>query len=203
MGGSIRVAQKVRIGIDIGNGHIIQFFSYIKKIYPDRLLLIFPESKANFAKYLKEGISVRLSVYTPIGILLMDSIVFNEPVNCEFEVEFERAQKRIQRRRFVRAKANYRIIIEHEGKTCSAISEDIGGGGIRFICDSNLQGAIVSAKLFIPDYTEGIAFTGRVETKQRFRPNEYLIEFMEIEEIDRNKIIQNCLELEAKSLRDV
>lgn len=204
MSSGIKVAQKVRVGVENQNGQILQFFCYIKQILQDRLVLVFSESNAVFSTSLVEGSSIRLSIYTPIGILLMDSIVITEPQNCEFEVEFEKARKRIQRRRYVRSEANYRMIIEQNGETYTALSKDIGGGGIRFVCDANLQvNQLLRCKLFFPGCEEGVFVIGRAEKKQRFRENEYLIEFLQIEEVDRNKIIKKCLELEAKRIREV
>ena len=84
----VKPAQKVRIGVETPSGQILQFYSYIKKIESDRLLLVFSESKAHLVKYLQEGTLIKISIYTPSGIILQDSIILNTPVNCEFEAEF-------------------------------------------------------------------------------------------------------------------
>lgn len=200
--GTVKVAQRVRIGVEAEGGQILQFFSYIKQVGSDRIKLVFSPTKQHFTQYLTEGSTIKLSIYTPIGILLMDSIVIQEPVDCEFEVEFSPMAKRIQRRKYVRAKANYRLIIEQMNKTFTALSEDIGGGGVRFMCDSPLQQSSAKGKLFVPDFQEGIAFTGKIIIKQHFKQNEYLLEFDKISEEDRTKIIQKCIQLEAMSIRE-
>lgn len=198
----VRPAQRVRIGIETEGGQILQFFSYIKKVADDRLTLVFSPTKAHFAQYLVEGSMVRLSIYTPVGILLSDSMVINEPVDCEFEVEFTQSKKRIQRRKYVRVKANYRLIIEQNGRTYTALSEDIGGGGIRFICDASLELSNINGKIFIPEMAEGLSFSGNVVIKQGFKHNEYLLVFDKITEENRNKIIQKCIQLESINARE-
>ncbi len=200
---SIKVAQRVRVGLEIEDGQILQFFSYIKKISNDRLLLVFPETKASFAPYLKEGETIRLSIYTSLGILLLSSIILSEPQNYEFEVEYEKPEKRIQRRKYVRSKANYRLVIEQENKTFTALTEDIGGGGVRFICDYPLKLSSVQAKLFIPDMENNIPFTGNLTKKHHFKKNEYLAVFTNITDTDKNNIIKKCLLNESKSLREL
>lgn len=195
----VEATQRVRIGVETPEGQILQFFCYIKQVCSDRLRLIFAPSKQQFAQYLLEGSEVRLSIYTPSGILLMESMVISAPVECEFEVEYTQSSKHIQRRKYVRAQANYRLILEQNGKTFTALSEDIGGGGIRFVCDSNLSVASVNGKLYIPD--SAISFTGQIFVKPGFKQNEYLVTFDEILEDGRNKIIQKCLQLEAIRIR--
>lgn len=199
--GRVEAAQRVRIGVETSEGQILQFFCYIKQVWSDRLKLIFAQSKQQFAQYLQEGSVVRLSIYTPSGILLMESMVISAPVDCEFEVEYTKSSKHIQRRKYVRAQVNYRLILEQNGKTFTALSEDIGGGGIRFVCDSNLATAHVSGKLYIPDSTKSISFAGQIFVKPGFKQNEYLVTFDEISEDGRNKIIQKCLQLESIRIR--
>ena len=106
MSNGIRVNQKVRVGAEWTDGRIIQFFCRINKIFSDRLILGLSEQNAEFGKLLIEGNTVRISIYTPIGIILMNSIVLNSPKNGEFEVEYVHTHKRIQRRRYVRANAH-------------------------------------------------------------------------------------------------
>ena len=202
MSNGIRVKQKVRVGAELADGRIVQFFCRIEKIFSDRLILILAEQNKEFGKFLVEGHTVRLSIYTPIGIILMNSIVLSTPQNVEFEVEYVHTHKRIQRRRYVRANANYRLIIVQGEKPMTALTADIGGGGIRFICDEAPKLSFVSAKLFIPEMPEGIAFSGDIEKRPYYKQNEYLIQFNIIDESDRNKIIQKCLALEAKSIRN-
>ena len=151
---------------------------------------------------MQEGRLIKISIYTPTGILLQDSIVLNEPVNCEFVVEFSKTRKRIQRRRYFRIEANYRMIIEQMNRTFTVLTQDISGGGIRFICDSYLHPSEVKAKLYISEQPEPIVFIGSVSQKPHFKPNEYIIKFIQIKDFDRDRIIQKCMELEAKNYRE-
>ena len=201
MSNGVQVAQRVRVGVETENNQIFQFFSYVKKIYDERLVLVFSESNSHFEKYLVESSTVRLSIYTPIGVLLAEAIIINSAKNCEFEVEMLQQPKRIQRRRYVRANAHYRLIIEQNEKNYTALTCDIGGGGVRFLCDSGIDYVFSNAKLFIPEIKEGLAFSGTVEKKSYYKKDEYLIQFEQIEEKTRNKIIQKCLELQAENLR--
>ena len=197
---TVKPAQKVRIGVEANNGQILQFFSYIKKIDVDRMILVFSEAKAHLSQYLKEGVSIRLSIYTPTGILLQESIVLNSPVNCEFEVEFSKSKKRIQRRKYFRVDVNYRMIIEQNGKTYTVLTKDLSGGGIRFISDMPLQEGEVKAKLYIPEHVDAVVFVGEVCKKAYFSTNEYVVKFVRIQDYERTRIVQKCMELEAKSI---
>ena len=198
----VKPTQKVRVGIETQSGQILQFYSYIKKIESDRLLLVFSEAKSNLVKYLQEGKLIRISIYTPAGIILQESIIMSEPKNCEFEVEFGGRTKRIQRRRFFRVDANYRMILEQVNQTYTVLTKDISGGGVRFICDSYIYHGETNAKLYIPDEKKPISFIGRVDKKPHFSENEYIIKFVDISENDRNKVIQKCMEIEAKNIRE-
>lgn len=199
----IKPGQKVRVGIETQDGQILQFFCYVREVLSDRLTLMFSETKKIFARYLYEGTTIRLSIYTSGGIMLLKSIVLTEPADCEFAVEYDTSyMKRIQRRKYVRARANYRMIIEQLGQTFTVLTEDIGGGGVRFVSDNALQFSEVSAKLFIPEIETGLPFEGVISQKERYRNNEYLIQFTQISDEVRNKIIQKCLDIESKSIRE-
>ena len=164
------------------------------------MILVFSESKAHLSQYLKEGASIRLSIYTPTGILLQESIVLNSPVNCEFEVEFSKSKKRIQRRKYFRVDVNYRMIIEQNGKTYTVLTKDLSGGGIRFISDMPLQEGEVKAKLYIPEHVDAVVFVGEVCKKAYFSANEYVVKFVRIQDYERTRIVQKCMELEAKRI---
>lgn len=199
----IKPGQKVRVGIEVQNRQVLQFFCAVNKVYADRIELSFPESKKQFLKYINEGDDVRLSVYSPVGIILIKSIVLNSPANGEFLVELPADHKRIQRRRYIRAAANYRLIIKYKETPVTALTQDIGGGGVRFLCDVALElKERVEARLFVPDFAHSIPFIGEISVKDHFRENEYLIEFEEITENDRSRIIQKCLQIESAQLRE-
>lgn len=199
---TVRPTQKVRIGVETSSGQILQFYSYIKKIEADRLLLVYSASKSHLANYLKEGTFIKISIYTQNGILLQDSIVMSEPVNCEFEVEFAKSRKRIQRRKYFRVDVNYRMIIEQMNQTYTVLTRDISGGGIRFMCDSYLHQSEVKAKLYIPEHPDAVVFTGIVDKKEHFEENEYVVNFKNIKDYEQNRIIQKCMELDAKNSRE-
>ena len=44
-------------------------------------------------------------------------MILNEPQNCEFVVEYTKSRKRIQRRKYFRVDANFRMIIEQMDKS--------------------------------------------------------------------------------------
>ena len=70
------------------------------------------------------------------------------------------------------------------------------------MCDSYLLVLTVWGKVFIFFFDDGISFTGKITVKPYFKQNEYLVVFEDIEEEDRNKIIQKCIQLEAISIRE-
>jgi c-di-GMP-binding flagellar brake protein YcgR len=110
---------------------------------------------------------------------------------------------RVQRRHFLRVPAQLDIAVKYtEQLRFVALTEDVGGGGISFICDGYIpldKGANVSCWLLVT-YKNGsiehINFKGEIV---RIKPLETgkqlaMLSFTEIADRDRQKVIRYCFE---------
>ncbi|BBI33173.1 flagellar brake protein [Cohnella abietis] len=108
-----------------------------------------------------------------------------------------------QRRSFLRVEANLEIAVRIGDKLrFVAITEDVGGGGVSFICERKwpiAANAIVSCWLLL-SYKSGTvahaAFEGEVVRVLPVEPDKHLImmRFQDIADSDQQKIIRYCFE---------
>ncbi len=193
---AVKSGQKVQIEVDTGiNKTIID--CYIIEPESDRLTLSFPESKNEYTPYLSEGTEVKAFVYSFTGIMIFDSIVFDPPYNGTIVIEFSEHHQVIQRRKYLRMPfISDFFIIRDEGNVKTA-TVDLSGGGVRFLCETQIvPDKVYKAQLRLESYEPMIKVEGTVIKKNFYRTNEYVMEFLKIEEKDRDKIIQKCLKIE-------
>lgn len=194
---SVKKGQKVQIEVDAGIKKTI-IDCYILEPESDRLTLSFPASKNEYAPYLSEGTEIKAFVYSFTGIMIFDSIVFDSPYNGMIVIEFSEHHQVIQRRKYLRMPfiTDFYIIREEEGNIKTS-TVDISGGGVRFTCETLVEpDRLYPAQLRLSTAQHLIKLEGVILKKNFYRANEYVMEFTEIEEKDRDKIIQKCLELE-------
>ena len=194
---AVKRGQKVQIEVDIGISKIV-IDCYILEPDSDRLTLSFPASKNEYAPYLSEGTEIKAFVYSFTGIMIFDSIVFDPPYNGEIVIEFSEHHQVIQRRKYLRMPfiSDFFIIRDEEGNVKTA-TVDLSGGGVIFLCETPLvPDKIYKAQLRLVPYEPMIKVEGNILKKNFYRANEYVMEFLKIEEKDRDKIIQKCLTIE-------
>ena len=147
---------------------------------------------------MSEGTEIKAFVYSFTGIMIFDSIVFDSPYNGMIVIEFSEHHQVIQRRKYLRMPfiTDFYIIREEEGNIKTS-TVDISGGGIRFTCETPVEpDRLYPAQLRLSAAQHLIKLEGVILKKNFYRANEYVMEYTEIEEKDRDKIIQKCLELE-------
>lgn len=194
----IKRGLKVQVEFTTGSKRNI-LETYILEPDYDRLTLSFPESKREFAPYLREGTEIKAFIYTFTGIIIVDSIVYDSPFDGQFVIEFNESHQVIQRRKYVRTPFIVDFFIQKEGGNIKTNTVDIGGGGVRFISDTPLKANdICHVQLRLNSFEPMIKAEGIILKKHFYRPNEYVLEFMIINENDRNKIIQRCLQIERE-----
>lgn len=199
---TLKLGQKVQIIFKKENAENMQIICTIAKIEPDRLVLNYPDKLMRFSKYLSEGTEIQAFVYTDLNIQVLDSIVINAPYEEEFAIEYPHDHVVIQRRAYIREDLVYNIILQDDKKTVNAVTKDMGGGGCRFITGDPIEpGSYMKMWINFNDNTPSISCHGKVSQKFYFKPNEYLIEFTEITEKDRNKIIQECIKHQVKTIK--
>lgn len=110
---------------------------------------------------------------------------------------------KVQRRNFLRVPADLEVAVKRtEQIRFLARTEDVGGGGISFICDSYVPiqtNDILSCWLLIP-YRNGAIdhanFKGELVRIKELEGNKKLgmLQFSEIVDVERQKIIRYCFE---------
>lgn len=194
----VKRGLKVQIEFAIGRKRNM-LDTYILEPDSDRLTLSFPESKREFAPYLREGVEIKAFIYTFNGIIILDSIVYDSPFDGKFIIEYNTEHHVIQRRKYLRMPYLTDFFIRTEDVNIKTTSVDICGGGVRFTTDKQLKaGSIYTAQLRITQHEPLIKMEGILLKKNFYKQNEYVLEFTVIDEIDREKIVQKCLNLEKE-----
>lgn len=187
---------KVQIEFESGFEKKSRIDCYITDFEDDRIELMYPASKEEFIPYLSEGTELKAFIYTFGGIQVLDSIVLNSPLE-DFTIEYHEDTQIIQRRKYLRVPFITEVFIALPDGNKKSETLDISGGGIRFAFGERLENQkVYNGSLRLEKYEPLIFFTGIVTKKSFFKPDEFVIEFTEIDEKNREKIIKKCLELE-------
>lgn len=172
----------------------------IKKIYKDRISLNFPKEIIFYVDYLQEGDNVSVQIFTHSGIKMFDAIILNSPFETEFVIEFvEDFIKEIQRRKYLRAELNTKVIIERtDYDNIVTHTFDIGGGGLRFHYEGTFEHLeVVGFLLYLPMLPHSVKAKGIILKNDHLPKNEHVLMFTKIEERERDKIIKKCFEIET------
>ncbi len=194
---------KVRIEFEDDAGVPHNIDCYVVDAEADRLILSFPPEGRGFVKYLAEGETVKAYIYSYSGILILNPMIIEAP-NAEnlITIEFKEEQQVIQRRQYFRIcwETDFCIIVD--GKKLETRTIDISGGGVRFICKEEIKpDEIYKGFLRISSIDDPIELTGRVFTKGNRRKNEYVFEYTQIDEKQRERIIKKCVLIERERIR--
>lgn len=194
----IKKGLKVQIEFNIGSKRTI-IDTYIITPESDRLVLSFPDEKREYAPYLREGSEIKAFVYTFNGIIIVESCVYDSPFDGSITIEFNEQHQIIQRRKYIRMPYITDFFIQRETNNIKSTTVDISGGGIRFFTDTELKAeSIHKVQLRLTNHESMIKAEGIILKKNFYRPNEYVLEFMQIDEKDRDKIIQKCFTIEKE-----
>jgi c-di-GMP-binding flagellar brake protein YcgR len=110
---------------------------------------------------------------------------------------------RVQRRNFLRVPAELEIAVKYtEQLQFVALTEDVGGGGISFMCDGYIplsNSAVVSCWLLVPyknGSIENLPFKAEIVRVKLLETGKQLAmtRFIEITDRDRQKLIRYCFE---------
>ena len=198
----IKRGQKVQVEVETGSRKTI-IDCYILEPDSDRLTLSFPESKNEFAPYLSEGTEIKAFLYSFTGIMIFDSIVFDSVFDGKLVIEFSEKHQVIQRRKYVRMPYITDFFLERESGNIKTQTVDISGGGVRFLTDKLLASEQhFKAQLRLNIFEPMIKVEGHILKKNFYITNEYVMEFAQIEEKDREKIIQKCRMIEFEQIKN-
>ena len=192
----VKKGQKVQIEVETGSKRTI-IDCYILEPDSDRLTLSFPASKSEFVPYLSEGTEIKAFVYSFTGIMIFESIVFDAPFDGQIVIEFAEKHQIIQRRKYVRIPYITDLFLERDEGNIKAQTVDISGGGVRFLTDIQLKAEQhFKAQLRLNNFEPMIKVNGHILKKNFYKGNEYVLEFAQIKEQDREKIVQKCFNLQ-------
>lgn len=194
----IKRGQKVQVEVETGSKKTI-IDCYILEPDSDRLTLSFPESKNEYAPYLSEGTEIKAFVYSFTGIMIFDSIIYDAPFDGKLVIEFAENHQVIQRRKYVRMPYITDFFLEKEDGNIKTQTVDISGGGVRFLTPAILKAEEqFKAQLRLNNFEPMIKIEGYILKKNFYKSNEYVMEFAQIREYDRDKIIQKCMKIELE-----
>lgn len=203
--GVIRENQPTKLLFHTAEGSEKELNCSIKKVYQDRISLNFTRETLDYADYLEEGNDVNVKIFTPSGIKMFNAVILNSPLEGEFIIEFvEDYIKEIQRRKYLRADLNTKVIIEQNGGNIITHTLDIGGGGIRFYSEYDFkQGQTIDCLIYFPEQIHSVKAKGIILRDDSLEKNHHVIMFTKIEERDRDKLIKKCLEISAEEYKEI
>ena len=135
--------------------------------------------------------------------MIFDSIVFDSVFDGKLVIEFSEKHQVIQRRKYVRMPYITDFFLERESGNIKTQTVDISGGGVRFLTDKLLASEQhFKAQLRLNNFEPMIKVEGHILKKNFYKTNEYVMEFAQIEEKDREKIIQKCRMIEFEQIKN-
>ncbi len=194
--------QRVKIKFETASISDIEVNCAIKWYENDRISLEIQQSGEKYIKDLPEGKELEVVIYTNSGIFVFDSIIINSPLESDFVIELPDEKKKIQRRDYIRAPINLKMVLNKNDTEYETNTINIGGGGIRFVTQEKLD--INDLWKFSLHLSESLKITGLgkiLYTILKGNNMASVITFTDISETDRNKIIKFCLDEEIKNLK--
>ena len=180
-----------------------EFVCFVKKIQKDRISLRFPNDVLDYSEYLEEGSELEVKIFTPSGVKAFETIVIDSPLENEFVIEFDENYIEIQRRQYLRAELETKIILESESiGVVVTTTIDISGGGVRFLSDRQFRPKDrVRVMLYLPYQMTSVKALGEIIENKRLPENQFVVLFTEIEERERERIVKQCFETQAESYK--
>ena len=221
---NIQVNQRLSIAIDTPEGEK-NILSYVREVYPDRLVLTRPQDWEENISFLEEGEEVKTKIFTRVGVLLYTAVILNSPADDNFTIEYnENFAQILQRRAYTRVSletivdCSYDELIkaevinntstsdfvefsaplscEFETKIVEAETIDIGGGGLRIKTKEDLpRQKSITFKINLFD--DIIVAQGVIVENNSLPEHQYGVQFTKISNDDRDKIIKTCFKIDA------
>ncbi len=200
--GLFEKGTELKIEFEESSIHKEQVACRVLDVEGDIILLDSSEISPYYFQYLYEGREIKLFLYDMHGINIFDSIIMTAPTDGKFEVELPVNYDSIQRRQYVRAAIELNLVLQRENQKITAKTIDIGGNGIRFITEDRLKfGDKFDITLFLPG-TNTVTTKAAVLKVVDKNKGEYVIEFIDLKEVFRDRIIKLCLNIQSKIIKD-
>lgn len=156
--------QKAKITF-VSDDKIVEMDCYIAKIYYDRLKIELPNMAERYFQDLKAGTSIKLNIFSQVGIINQESVVLSSPQEVDFMIEYDPdAIEVVNRRQGKRYSANCNLIIFRPllGDIETQLI-DISTRGLRYYSDIPLEtGFEYDCKVFLTPTENQILFRGKV-----------------------------------------
>jgi c-di-GMP-binding flagellar brake protein YcgR len=186
------------------------YYTRIIKITEDTIFTQYPVNKDGVPMTQPLDKQVSVNFYNDHNEKYMfDSTLNYHNKKVSFSIPDVDSIRKVQKREYFRVPASLELCLDTgTGSKCSFITNDISGGGVSFFCmtsDIWNVNEIVAGGICLSDSPEKIQipFSGRIA---HIRPNNtglgVAIEFSDIKETERRKIIQYCLKRQIE-LRNV
>ena len=199
-----KLGQQAKVKYSISPIQTIEVMCTISRAEIDRICLDFPLPQYELAHYFYEGQEVEVELFTDKGIRKYDSIVISSPLEDEFVIEYYENASKIQRREYVRVDAICDLTLFANNDIVRTQTINISGGGLRFFAKKEfVVGDIWNFKLYLPRRPMPVQGSGEIVYmfKRKDSYDYSVIEFKNIKEMERSRIMRTCFEIEAEELR--
>ncbi|MFA6989695.1 MAG: PilZ domain-containing protein [Candidatus Gastranaerophilaceae bacterium] len=199
-----KIGQQAKVKYSISSIQLIEVICTITRAEIDRICLDFPIQYSELAHYFYEGQEVEVELFTNKGIRKYNSIVIYSPLEGEFVVEYYEDASKIQRREYVRADAMCDLVLYTDKETIKTQTINISGGGLRFYAKKEFTvGDTWNFNLYLPQKPVPVHGSGKIiyMLKKETSYDYSVIEFKNIKEMERNRIMRTCFEIEAEEAR--
>ena len=197
--GEIREGQKAKLIYKMIDDSQREVDCFIKEVHRDRLSLDYPAEVIDYLEYFSEGEELLVKIFTPSGVKVFDAVIINSPLERDFVIEYVDNPIKIQRRAYLRMAAETKVIIERtDADNIVTKTTDIGGGGVRFSYGGSFfPNESVGCLLYLPLEVYSVRAKGVIIKPLHLTADEHVLQFTEIDERDRDRIMKKCFELEA------
>ncbi len=197
----IKINQPIEL--ELPGDALTQYRSKVQSLSEDRMVVAVPVKGASRVA-LEHGQKVKVIYTDSTAVYVFFTTVVSQASENAETITLGRPYdiRKIQRRNFVRLDTRLKVLLcnldnsfERKGTPFEALSVDISGGGVMFMCDEVLSpGDILDADIFLSQ-SERVRAIGRVVRFTENPPKTKLkysvgFEFTVIEESERDKIIR-------------
>ena len=189
----VREGQKLNLIFSKDN-KTVEITCVISEVLYDRLIVELPKSFMRYINYLATGCEVSVRVFSTVGLLAFNSIIFNGGLEDIFSIEYDDSIVRMEPyadSQPVEEILEMTIKDVKNALSYSAKSIEIGAKGVKFLCESQLNLETVYDFVLMTDEEYGnIEFSGLINSVDPVFTNEYIMSYTKISGNDRQNILR-------------
>ena len=196
--------KTVQLETELKSGMVVSVTCEFLNAEYDRLYLKFPADKEQLAQYFYNDKTIRVSVDTIDGRRIYPAKILYEPSDNLIVVEYYDDENISQKRNILRVRATKVVDVKIAGKIVSMLTIDLSGGGCKLLSPLELKaGMVLNAYLKLRHNENPISVKVKIlGCKYLAAESKYEIpvEFKEIKESDRAKIVRFCYNVQADNI---